>query len=80
MNTLFINNLLQTKSLPIQPAGMSTWYFKDTDPILQVLYMHSYPWIPTVLRPRSEHFPDIMASSLVCIMFGFSGLWTHIKL
>ena len=30
-------------------------------------------WIPTVLQPRSEHFPDLMASSLVCIMFGFSG-------
>ena len=30
-------------------------------------------WIPTVFRPRSEHFPDLMASTLVCIMFGFSG-------
>ena len=30
-------------------------------------------WIPTVFQPRSENFADLMASTLVCIMFGFSG-------
>ena len=30
-------------------------------------------WIPTVLRPSSETFPDVMVSSLVYIMSGFSG-------
>ena len=30
-------------------------------------------WILTVLRPRSDPLVDLMASSVVCIMFWFSG-------
>ena len=47
--------------------------------ILQYLITTTLPMlqtgsqIPTVFRPRSEHLPDLMASSLFYIMFGFSG-------
>ena len=35
-------------------------------------YTH-WSWILTVVRPRSEPISDLMAPSLVCIMFRFSG-------
>ena len=42
-------------------------------PVFVIIFIQELYQIPTVLQPSSETFPDLMISSLVYIMFGFSG-------